>query len=87
MYSYQAVIPALHMEGDADKQCNGKNSSRKNPYPLFAQNSGYFFVIVLGTNLCTKIGWYGIIQSKYVCRTAANAPGKKEVWKGESLHV
>ena len=21
MYSYQAVIPALHMEGDADEQC------------------------------------------------------------------
>ena len=59
----------------------------QNSYPLFAQNSGYFFVIVLGTNLCTKIGWYGIIQSKYVCRTAVNAPGKKEVWKGESLHV
>ena len=60
----------------------------QNPYPLFAQNSGYFFVIVLGTNLCTKIGWYGIIQSKYVYRAAVPVrPEKQEVWTGASLHV
>ena len=55
----------------------------QNPYPLFAQNGGYFFVIVRGINLCTKMGRYGIIQSKYVYRASASVrPGKRKYGKG-----
>ena len=63
----------------------GKNSSVKIPIRCLPKQR--IFCHSTRHKPLYKIGWYGIIQSKYVCRTAANAPGKKEVWKGEFLHV